>query len=88
MTEEGAKEMLVEEQLSKERWRRVGMSGSLSRRRSEEMAQSNTFSPPAPEVPFESQRGWWQLKSHRMKEISGGGRKGVGSTIPRRRANR
>ena len=42
--EEGAKKMSGEE-----RWRRVGMSGSLRGRRSEEMSGE--------EVPFESQRG-------------------------------
>ena len=49
--------MSGEEQLSEERWRKVGMSGSLRGRRSEEMAQSNTSSPQGSEVPFESQRG-------------------------------
>ena len=55
--EEGAKEMSGEERLPEERWRRVGMSGSLRGRRSEEMTQSNTSSPRGSEVPFESQRG-------------------------------
>ena len=50
MKEEGAKEM-------SERGRRVGVSGSLTGRRSEEMTQSNTFSPRRSEVPLESQRG-------------------------------
>ena len=40
-----------------ERWRRVGVSGSLRARRSEEMTQSNTSSPLGSEVPLESQRG-------------------------------
>ena len=43
--EEGAKEMSGEERLPEERWRRVGMSGSLRERRSEEMIQPNTSSP-------------------------------------------
>ena len=55
--EEGAKEMSGEERLPKERWRRVGVSGSLRERRSEEMTQSNTSSPRGSEVPLESQRG-------------------------------
>ena len=50
--EEGAREMSGEE-----RWRRVGVSGSLRERRSEEMTQSKTFSPQGSEVHFESQRG-------------------------------
>ena len=37
--------MSGEERLPEERWRRVGVSGSLRGRRSEEMTQSNTFSP-------------------------------------------
>ena len=41
--EERAKEMSGEERLPEERWRRVGVSGSLRGRRSEEMIQSNTF---------------------------------------------
>ena len=48
---EGAKEMSGEE-----RWRRVGVSGSL-KGRSEDMTQSNTSSPRGSEVPLESQRG-------------------------------
>ena len=48
----GEKEMSGEE-----RWRRVGVSGSLRGRRSEEMTQSNTSSPRGLEVPLESQRG-------------------------------
>ena len=48
--------MLGEEQLADERWRRVGVSGSLRERRSEEMTQSNTFSPRGSEVSLESQR--------------------------------
>ena len=54
---EGEKEMSGEEQLPEERWRRVGVSGSLRWRRSEEMTQSNTSSPQGLEVPLESQRG-------------------------------
>ena len=50
--EEGAKEMSGEE-----RWRRVGVSGSLRGRRSEEMTQSNTSSPQGSKVPLKSQTG-------------------------------
>ena len=57
-----------------ERWRRVGISGSLSGRRSEEMTQSNTSSPLGSEVSFESHRGLWQLKSPRMKRYLEEGR--------------
>ena len=46
-----------EERLPEERWRRVGVSGSLRGRRSEEVTQSNTSSPKGSEVPLESQRG-------------------------------
>ena len=42
--EEGAKEKSGEERLPGERWRRVGVSGSLRGRRFEEMTQSNTSS--------------------------------------------
>ena len=48
--EEGAKEMSGEK-----RWRRVGVSGSLRGRRSEEMTQSNTSSAQGLDVPPESQ---------------------------------
>ena len=48
--EKGAKKMSGEE-----RWRRVGVSGSLRGRRSE-MTQSNTSSSRGSEVPLESQR--------------------------------
>ena len=50
--EEGAKEMSGEE-----RWSRVGVSGSLRGRRSEEMTQSTTSSPRGSEVTLESQSG-------------------------------
>ena len=49
--QERAKEMSGEEQ-----WRKVGVSGSLKGRRSEEMTQSNTSSLRGLEVTFESQR--------------------------------
>ena len=55
--EEGAKEMSGEGRLPEERWRRVGVSGSLRERRSEEMNQSNTSSLRGSEVPLESKRG-------------------------------
>ena len=54
---EGAKEMSGEERLPEERWRRVGVSGLLRGRRSEEMTQLNTSSPRGSEVPLESQSG-------------------------------
>ena len=46
-----------QERLPEERWRRVGMSGSLRGIRLEEMTQSNTSSTWASEVPFASQGG-------------------------------
>ena len=55
--EEGAKKMSGEERLPEERWRRVGVSGSLRGRRSEEMTQSNTSSLRGSEISLESQRG-------------------------------
>ena len=55
--EEGEKEMSGEERLPEEQWRRVGVSGSLRGRRSEEMTQSNTSSPWGSEGTVESQRG-------------------------------
>ena len=42
--EEGAKEMSGEERLPEEQWRRVGVSGLLRGRRSEEMTQLNISS--------------------------------------------
>ena len=66
--------MSGEERLPEERWRRVGVSGSLRGRRSEEMTQSNTSSPRESEVPLESQSGSWQLKSPRMKRFLEEGR--------------
>ena len=45
-----------EERMPEERWRRVGVSGSLRGRRSEEMTQSNTSSLQGSEVPLEPQR--------------------------------
>ena len=38
------------------------------------MTESNTSSPCGSEVPFESQRGRWQLKSPRMKRFLDEGR--------------
>ena len=68
------------------------MSGSLRGRWSEEMIQLNTSSPRKLEVPFESQKGVMVIKVPQNKEVSGGGeeegRKGVGSAIRPRRANR
>ena len=54
---EGPKEMSGEERLPVERWRRVGVSGSLRGRRSEEMTESNTSFPRGSEVLLESQSG-------------------------------
>ena len=55
--EEEAKEMSGEERLPEERWRRVGVPGSLRGRRSGKMTQSNISSPRGSEVTLESQRG-------------------------------
>ena len=55
------------------------------------MNQSNTSSPRGSEVPLESPRGQWQLKSPRMKRFlkeERMGRKGVGSAIRWGGANR
>ena len=49
--------MSGEERLPEERWRRVGVSGSLRGRRSEEMTQSNTSFPLGSEVTLNSQMG-------------------------------
>ena len=49
--------MSGEERLPEERCRRVGVSGSLRGRKSEEMTQSNTSSPQESGVTLESQRG-------------------------------
>ena len=81
--------MSGEERLPEERWRRVGMSGSLRGRRSEEMTQSNTSSPrvgSTSRVP----EGVMAVEVPQNEEISGGkngGRKGVGSAIRRGGAN-
>ena len=61
--------MSEEKQLPEERWRRVGISGSLRERRSEEMTQLNTSSPQWSEVLLESHRGWLQLKFPRIKRF-------------------
>ena len=49
--------MSGKERLPEERWRKIGISGPLRGRRSEEITQSNTSSQPRSEVPFESQKG-------------------------------
>ena len=49
--------MSGEERLPVERCRRVGVSGLLRERRSEEMTQSNTSFPQRSEVPLGSQKG-------------------------------
>ena len=56
-----------EEQLPEER--RVGTSESLKGRRSEEMTKLNTSPSRESEVTSEFQRGWWQLKSPRIKRF-------------------
>ena len=53
----GSKENIREGRLPEERRRRVGVSGSLRGRRSEEMTQSNTSSLWGSEVPPGSQKG-------------------------------
>ena len=55
--QDGAKEMSGEERLPEEQSRRMGVSGSLRGRRSEEMTQSHTSSSWGSEVLLESQRG-------------------------------
>ena len=84
--------MSGEERLPVERWRRVGVSGSLRGRRSEEMTQSNTSFLRGSEVPFESQRGLMAIEVPQNEEISGGGKNGgtkrIGSAIRRGGANR
>ena len=80
--------MSGEEQVSEERWRRVGVSGSLMGRRSEEMTQSNAFFRRGSEVP----EGVMAIEVPQNEEISGGwkneGRKEVSSAIFWRGANR
>ena len=49
--------MSGEERLPEERWRRVGVSGLLRERRSEEMTQSNIYSLRRSEVPLKSRDG-------------------------------
>ena len=49
--------MSGKERLPEEQWRRVGVSGSLRGRRSEEMTESNTSSSWGSEVPLEVKRG-------------------------------
>ena len=61
--------MSGEERLTVERWRTVGVSGSMRGSRSEEMTQSNTSSPRGLEVTLESQKLRWQLKSPRIKRF-------------------
>ena len=84
--------MSEEERLPEERWRRVGVSGSLRGKRSEEMTQSNTSSPRGSEVPLDSQKGVMAIKVPKNEEIFGGekngGRKGVGFAISWGGANR
>ena len=54
-----------------ERCRRVGVSGSLRGRRSEDMTQSNTSSPWGSEVTLESQKGVMAIEVPQNEEISG-----------------
>ena len=90
--EKGEKEMSGEERLPEERWRRIGVSGSLRGRRSEEMTQSNTSSPRGSEVTLESQRGVMAIEVPQDEEIFGGGKnggkEGIGSAILWGGANR
>ena len=82
--------MSGKERLPEERWRRAGMSGSLNGRRSEEMAQSITFH--EVESTFRVPEEVIAIQVPQNEEMSGGGRnggrKGVGSAIRCRRANR
>ena len=55
--------MSGEERLSREQWRRVGMSGLFRERRSGEMTKLNNSSPRGSVVPFKLQWEGWQLKS-------------------------
>ena len=83
--------MSGEERLPEERWRRVGVSGSLRRRRSKEIAQSNTFSLRGSEVTLESQRVM-AIEVPNNEEISvgekNGRRKSIGPAIRWGGANR
>ena len=67
--------MSEEEQLSEKRWRKAGMSGSLRGRKSEEMTQSNTFSPPGRNHLL-SPRWVMAIEVRRNKKIFGGGKNG------------
>ena len=67
--------MSREERLPEERWRREGVSGSLRRRKSEEMTQLNTSSPRGSEITLVSQRAIdGKLNSPRMKRFLEEGR--------------
>ena len=59
----------------KEQWIRVGVSGSIRGRRSEEMIQSNTSCLWVSQVPFKSQRGRG-IEVPQNKKISEGGKNG------------
>ena len=76
--------MSGEERLPEDRWRRVGVSGSLRRRRSEEMTQSNTFFPQSRKYLLSPRRLMAIEVSHNEK-VFGGGKdgegKGIGSAI-------
>ena len=86
----GTREEEAKEMSGEKRWRRAGVSGSLRGRRSEEMTQSNTYSPWGQKYLL-SPRGVMAVEVPESKEISGRGRngegKGVGFAIHRRRAN-
>ena len=62
-----------------ERWRRMGVSRSLSGRRSEEKTQSNTSSRGGQKYLL-STRGMMAIEVPQNEEISGG-RQGIGSAI-------
>ena len=78
--------------MSGEEWRRMGVSGSLRGRRSEEMTQLNTSFLQGSEVPLESQQKVMAIEVPQNEEISeggkNGGRKGISSAICWVRANR
>ena len=65
--------MSGEERLPEERWRRVGVSGSLRGMRSKEMTQSNTSSPRGRKYLL-SPKGGDGIEVPQNEEISGGGK--------------
>ena len=63
-----------EERLPKERWKRIGISGSLRGRKSEEMSQLKTSSPWGRKNLL-SCRGVMEIEVPHNEDISGGGKK-------------